>query len=155
MKKLILAAILFPSLLLAQSPSPVLVPGPGATVHVTPPSDALPDNYQLTLTITGKDTEPVEVSVTVASPTFLTAVAEQDLTFGGTVAVEESGAIFVTYSLGWQVAIVQPKNPLQQYKSSNVQGSVRLKLGEEVQIIRAGARTARLSIKKLEPPKGK
>jgi hypothetical protein len=37
-----------------------------------------------------------------------------------------------------------------QIKTSATQGSVRLKLGEEVQIIRAGTRAARLSIKKLE-----
>ena len=42
-----------------------------------------------------------------------------------------------------------------QFQASQTQGSVRLKLGEVVQIIRAGARTARLSIKKLETSKSK
>ena len=50
--------------------------------------------------------------------------------------------------LGWETPI-NTGNAIQ-YKTSSTQGSVRLKLGEEVNIIRAGTRTARISIKKLE-----
>ena len=151
MKHLILAAILFPPLLLAQSQPPI----PIRTLQRVSqtPTDALPNNYQVALTITDKDGQPVELSVVVASTQFTTSLGEQGLTFSGTIVVEDSGSIIISYALGWESPITVGTNT--QYKTSATQGSVRLKLGEEVQIIRAATRTARLSIKKLEASKPK
>ena len=168
MKRLILAAILLPSVLLAQTP-----PGQpqdqesrdavmakalktrnailAAQQPSRPADGTLSDNYQVTLTVTEKDAQPIEVSLVVASPAFGTVLNNpgQTLTFNGTVTVEDSG-ILLAYQLGCTNS-TSPEN--QQVRASQSSGSVRLKLGEEVQILRAGSRTARLSIKKLEPAK--
>ena len=151
MKLLLLATILLPSILIAQIPQPM--PMRPVVQRGTPvPTDALPENYQVTLTITDKDGQPVEVSVVVASTRFTALLGEQHLTFEGTVLVEDSG-IVIAYALGWET--LSPVAEGIQSRSSSMQGSVRLQLGEEVQIIRAGTRVARLSIKKLEPAKPK
>ena len=155
MKHLILAATLFPSLLFAQIPqSPPRQPRPPSpTATFQTPADTLPDNYQVTLTIADKDAPPAEVSIVVASTNFSASLGEPALNFSGTVAVEDSGAIVISYTLGWTTTIAVGNNT--QQNTSGTQGSVRLKVGEEVQIIRAGTRTARLSIKKLEAGKAK
>ncbi len=154
MKRIFLAAILLATALFAQVPQvpglrPPLPRGPLAQA----PANMLPDNYQVALTITDKDAQPVEVSVVVASTQFTAALGELGLTFSGSVEIEDSGAIMVNYALGWETPINTGNNI--QYKTSSTQGSVRLKLGEEVNIIRAGTRTARISIKKLEAPPAK
>jgi len=115
--------------------------------------ETLPDNYQVTLTITDKEGQPLEVSVVVASSGFTASLGEQNLNFNGSVTVEEAGIIII-YSLGWQTPVTTGNGNLQ-FNSSTMQGSVRLKLGEEVPIIRAGSKMAKLSIKKLEPSKSK
>jgi hypothetical protein len=164
MKHLILASILLPSLLMAQPPQPIPV-RPQPQRFAQAPADALPDNYQVTLNIADKDGQPVEVSVVVASTEFNASMSELNLTFSGNVTVDEAGSILIAYALSWQTQIVTSNNndptPMApgtgniRYQSSEAQGSVRLKLGEEAQIIRAGTRTARLSIKKLEMTKAK
>ena len=153
MKHLIFAAILFPSLLVAQTQQPVPMRPPQPR-GLQVPADALPDNYQVTLIITDKDGQPVEVSVVVASTQFVASLGEQNLNFSGTLSIEEAGGIVVAYQLGWQTPVPAGNNSIQ-YQTSSTQGSVRLKLGEEVQIIRAGTRTAKISIKKLEASKPK
>lgn len=150
MKHLLFIAVLVPSLLIAQSAPP------GANRIAVRPSLQTPgkefaDNYQLTLIVTDKDGQPVEISVVVASAQFVAALGEPSLSFAGTLTVEEAGGILVNYTLGWETLITVGNGA--QYKSSRTEGSVRLKLGEEVQILRAGARTARLSIKKLDGAK--
>ncbi len=116
-------------------------------------SEMLPDNYQVTLNITDKDGAPLEISVVVASSQFTTMLGEQNLSFGGNVKVEEAGGIVIAYDLDWQTPVGVAGST--QYLPSRMHGSVRLKLGEEVQIIRAGTRSARLSIQKLDAVKGK
>ena len=154
MKHILLAIILLPSIVLAHSPPPE---APGGDIHQRfgPQSTtkSLPDNYQVTLTITDNDVQPLELSVVVASPQFTASLGEYNLNFTGSVTVEENG-IIITYGLGWHTP--EPTvNGSTPFKRSTMQGSVRLKLGEEVQIIRAGSRMARLSIKKLEASKPK
>ncbi len=152
MKYLLLAALLIPSLLAAQLP--MASPSAPLVRRAQPNPEILSDNYQITLIITDKDAQPTEVSVVVASSQFSASLGELDLNFTGSVIVEETGSLVVTYQLGWET-LVPAGEKNTQYKSSATQGSVRLKLGEEVQIIRAGARTARLSVKKLEASKAK
>jgi hypothetical protein len=148
MKRFLLAALVIPSAILAQPP--FANPRPQGFNSQTP-GVALADNYQVTLTLTDKNDPPLEVSVVVASSQFTAVHGEQHLNFNGSVTVEESGAIVVAYSLGWQTPVPAGNGNIQ----SSTQGSVRLKLGEEVQIIRAGTRIARLSIKKLDASKPK
>jgi hypothetical protein len=154
MKRILLVALLLPVVLMAQLPQPQLaVPGrlpqpPG----YRSPAETLPDNYQVTLNLADKDGTSLEISVVIASSQFNATLGEQNLNFSGTVTVEESGSIVIAYGLGWQTPVPSGSGSTQ-YQSSSTQGSVRLKLGEEVQIIRAGTRTARLSIKRLEPAK--
>ena len=158
MKSLLLAVLILPSILVAQSSPPVAAPqfppNQRRLIRSQAPSDALPDNYQIMLTVTDKDGQPLEISVVVASTQFSATLGEQNLSFSGSFAVEESGSIVVAYVLGWQTAITSNGGNTQYYPSS-AQGSVRLTLGEEIQIIRAGPRIAKLSIKKLEPSKPK
>ena len=156
MKYILLAAILLPSVLIAQSPPPPqrfpvrqVQPGQAQT-----PTDALPDNYQVTLTITDKEGQPMEVSVVIASTRFNVSLGEQGLTLQGAATVEESGSIVIEYALGWTTSFPSANNQAE-FRQSTTTGSVRLKLGEEVQIIKAGSRVARLSIKKLEASKPK
>jgi hypothetical protein len=152
MKHIVFASLLLPSLLVAQAPQPI----PIRQIQPRAPqtaSDALPDNYQVTLTIADKDGQPIEVSVVVASTQFNASLGEPSLAFSGTISIEESSGIIIAYALAWETPITVGNNT--QYKTSSTQGSVRLKLGEEVQIIRAGTRTARLSIKKLDVVKPK
>jgi hypothetical protein len=158
MKLILLSALLLPAVLMAQAPQPG---APAMRQRIIPPqgsgaqqsSEMLPDNYQITLNITDKDGAPLELSVVVASAQFNAMFGEQSLGFGGYVKVEESGSIMVNYSLDWQTTVGGAGS--MQYVPSRMQGSVRLKLGEEVQIIRAGTRSARLSIQKLDAVKGK
>lgn len=157
MKLIVLSALLLPAVLMAEALQPTV---PGGRRVVMPQgsgalqsSELLPDNYQITLNITDKDGTPLELSVVVASTQFTAMFGEQSLGFSGHVKVEESGSIMVTYSLDWQTPVGGAGTT--QFVSSRMQGSVRLKLGEEVQIIRAGTRSARLSIQKLDAVKGK
>lgn len=157
MKLIVLSALLLPAVLMAQAPQPApptsqrrLMVSQGGGAQQS--SELLPDNYQVTLNITDKDGTPLELSVVVASAQFTAMFGEQSLGFGGYVKVEESGSLLVSYDLNWQTPAGGPGST--QYVSSRMQGSVRLKLGEEVQIIRAGTRSARLSIQKLDAVKG-
>lgn len=99
--------------------------------------------------------QPLEVSVVVASTRFEASLGNPALNFSGTVTVEESGKIVIAYGLGWETPILDANGKAVQFRASSTQGSVRLGVGEEIQIIRAGPRVARLSIKKLEPAKSK
>ena len=148
MKLLFLAAILLAPVLCAQSPVSIPAP-PEPRRRIDSPSETLADNYQVTLTITDKEAPPIEIAVVVASTRFTASLAEQSLSFSGTLTVQESG-VFVTYVLGWDTAVPAGKDTVQ-LRSSSAQGSVRLKLSEEIQIIRAGPRAAVLSVRKLEP----
>jgi len=109
----------------------------------------LPDNYQLTLTVSDDQGKPLELSVVTASRRFEASLGEEgDLRFAGTLAQGDSDAMLVSYSLGWATEMNQGQRV--QSKSSAITGSVRLKMGEEVPIFRAGNRIIRLSIKKLQ-----
>ena len=115
-----------------------------------PAEEALKENYQLCLTITDKEKEPVEISIVVASSPFSATYGEENITFSGNVAAIEA-EILISYAIRWEPAgKTLPNGPSS---ASNAQGSVRLKLGEDVQIVRTGTRVARLSMKKLEPGK--
>ena len=153
MKQIILAAILLPCFLFAQTPQPIQVRTAGSPSNQTS-GDALPENYQLTLSITDKDGKPVEVSIVVASTRFTAALGEVGLQFAGSVVVEDSGSLLITYQLGWETPFPTGKDTVQ-FKPSTAQGSVRLKVGEDIQIISAGTRNAHLSLKKPDSSKVK
>lgn len=121
------------------------------------PATTLPNNYQIMLTITDKDGQPTEVSVVVASARFTATVGEQSLNFQGFITVEEAGTAVIEYALGWDFPrLPDAGNPQQNRQTAtSMTGSVRLKVGEEVQIIKAASRVARLSIKALGTPDAK
>lgn len=178
---LIATVLLLPAMLLAQEPQPSAPqPPPSSQAQSVPPgirgrrmirtsdegpngpikvirqsdqADVLPDNYQLTLTATEKDLPTVEVSVVTASSSFNVTAGDMNLTFGGSVSpAEEPESILIRFELGWAKPMTGNNG---QYVSSNARGSVRLKPGQEIQILRSGDRVVRLSIKKLEPLKAK
>lgn len=156
MKLFLLAVILFPAVLVAQTAQPLPRFPVGAIQPGQPPvpSDTLPDNYRVTLIITDKDGQPAEVSVVIASTRFHTLLGEQGLDFDGVLTVEESGSVHIQYALGWATSF-QNANGTTDSRQSTTTGSVRMKLGEEIQILRAGPRVAKLSINKLEASKSK
>jgi hypothetical protein len=110
--------------------------------------EPLPDNYQVILTMTDKDGQPQELSLVSETTNFSATLGEQDLTFNGTLAVDENGLIHVRYTLGWETALVN--NGSTNYKSTSITGSARLKSGQEMIVFHTGTRTAKLSVKKLE-----
>jgi hypothetical protein len=167
MKTLLIAAFLVPFLLLAQDapqplparplpqPQPIrqrVVSQPG--MPMVPTGEVLADNYELRLTITDKDVEPLEVTLVVASPQFKAVVTDKNLNFSGTLAVEESGELMIGYAIGWETPFSGAGGNVQ-FRTSSMTGSVRLKAGDEVQILRAGTHATRLAIRKVEPAKAK
>lgn len=154
MKYLLLAVVILPSVLLAQVPQPIQARPTVLPRVQAAPSEALPDNYQVTLTMNSEGEQPLEVSVVVASTRFEASLGSPALNFSGTVTVEESGKVIIAYLLGWETPVVDG-DKVVQFRPASTQGSVRLGVGEEIQIIRAGPRVARLSIKKLEPTKSR
>ncbi len=157
MKLTLFFALLISSVILAQqAPAPVV---PQRRVLVQPPAQgakSLSDNYQINLRLTNKDEAPVDVSVVAASNQFSVSFGEQNLSFSGYLSVDEDGTLFVSYSLGWEAQIAGGNNNnAVRYQSSSAGGSVRLKPGEEIQILQVGSRVARLSILKLEATKAK
>src|SRR6187551_2402050 len=110
MKYLILvAAILFPSLVLGQAKIPRVIRSiqqPQGQAQ----EETLPENYQLNLAVADKDAQPLELSVAVASTRFNAALSEQGVTFSGTITVEESGSFMIAYVLGWQTTVAAEGN---------------------------------------------
>lgn len=169
MKTLLIAVLLAPSLLLSQE-TPPTAPVPARPVAQPQPvrqrvlsqpgmpmaqtGEVLTDNYELRLTITDKDAEPLEVTLIVASSQFKAVVTEKNLNFSGTLTVEESGGLLIGYAIGWETPYPAGGGNVQ-FRTSSMTGSVRLKSGEEVQILRAGTHTTRLSIREVEPAKAK
>jgi hypothetical protein len=149
----ILAAILLPCALFAEKPLPDQIPARNgwktSHVHEISPSP-LPDNYQVTLTCTQKNGELAEVAIVIAGTHFSATLMEPKLLLDGRVTIEDSGEITLNYTLGWDT-----REPSQTMRGSYtidpcmIAGSVRLKLGQEVQVFRAGGHMMRLSIKKL------
>jgi len=162
MKRTLVALLMIPSLLSAQSPA---VPAPPARplrqLAVPAPSpnsegsqnDSLPDNYQLTLISSDDQGKALELSVVTASPRFDVMLGEMGLRFSGNLKSDDSGAMLVSYALGWESEIRQEQSV--RSTSSSTSGSVHVKMGEEVPIFRTGNRTIRLSIKKLQEPAAK
>jgi hypothetical protein len=153
MKHLFLTTLLLPTLAFAQAlpARRALVPGQPPMPGIQPAQNAsepFPNNYQINLAITDKDSPPVELSVVVVSSPFNVSLGEQNVTFTGSMLLEDGGTLLVQYGLGWQTAVNLPNNNVT-YHSTSSQGSVRIKPGEEVEIFRAGTRVAKLVIKKL------
>ena len=110
------------------------------------------ENYALVLTISENKATVTEIELIVASPSFQATVGENRLSFSGSISIADADSAVVTFQLGWQTPLASGKDSTQLVPS-NMQGSVRLKMGDEVQLMRAGSRSARLSIKRLEPRK--
>jgi hypothetical protein len=112
----------------------------------------LTENLQVLLTLSDKDAPPVEISVLTAGTNFTASVADLGLNFTGTIALDEAGTFSLAYSLAWEPAMQQLAGGPPQTKQTTTTGNILAKTGEEVQIFRAGSRTARLVLKKTEAP---
>ena len=107
-------------------------------------------NYLLKLKVADKDQPVFELSLVVATEQFSTNTVEPSLTFAGTIEPLADEAILVRYTLGIESALQVPGGPPGlQYRTANVQASVRLHPGESIQIFKSGTRTYELSVELL------
>ena len=148
-------------LVLAQTAPPL----PARATVSQPGNDSakpLPENYQLTLNVTEKDKPATELSMIIATADFKAETAEPSMTFTGTLTPEESGAIIVRYGLGVQVAVNSEPSPVPspgfvgpprvgatQFKNIAAQASVRVRLGEPLNILNTANRVFTLTVSLL------
>ena len=98
----------------------------------------------------------------VATSQFKADALDPTMTIVGTLAPEEGGTMLVRYQMGTEIAVPtqtltapsasgQPVTTASsiQYKSSSVQASVRLRIGEPVQILKSGTRSYQLTVSRL------
>ena len=162
MKTLIITLCLISTVAFAQIPTlPRRVP-PQAPQGANETSDALPENYVLKLIVSDKDQQITELSVVVATAMFRADTFDPTMTLAGTLAPEDNGSILVRYTLGTEIAVptqtlTTPSAAGQavttassiQYKSGSVQASVRLHVGEPIQILKSGTRSYQLTVSRL------
>ena len=162
------------ALLPASSPAQTDVPRPAAPVEplrqrvrtITAAesgqavSENLDGNYQVNLTFSDKDGTSMEISVVTALRTFSTSLGEYPLTLAGTLSVQADGTVLCAYTMQWAHPAAEGNaagaipGMVSQSKNSTVQGSARVTPGKDVEIFRAGTRSAKLSVKKLDAPDG-
>ena len=127
-------------------PVPISTPEPGGGGKV------LPENLQLKLIVTEKEQQIGEISCVVATTQFSTNAADPLIGFSGTIVPEEGGTFLVRYVLS-QLFVTENRG------SSNTTStaSVRLQLGEPIQILKLGNYTYQLTVSRLAeaPKKGK
>jgi len=153
MKYLLFVSLFLFSALIAQESQSGKAPQK-STANLRSTDETLPKNYEVTLNFVDEDGQPIEVAFIVASKQFNVTLGEQNLSFSGTVNVEDSENIVVAYVLEWKTAI-SASNGDAQLVSSAAKNSVHVKLGEEIQIVRVGSRIARLSIKEQNASKAR
>ncbi len=121
------------------------------------PVESVFENYVVTLTLTDKEQKTSELSLVVASADFKTDFPDTQSninSFVGTLTPEEGDTVSIRYTLGGQLAVsVSPGNV--QYRTIATQTTVRLKLGEPVQILKSDARTCTLRISRLSDQQAK
>lgn len=120
---------------------------PGATPAPAPP---LPENYLLTLTVSNGGQVAAELALLIATAEFSASFPDAKPavnSFSGTVSLENNGSAVVRYTLNVEISI-RPFGPNPQSKSSVTQSSVRLLLGQPVQILKTDARTYQLTMTK-------
>lgn len=150
MKSILLTVLSIGATLSAQQSAPIPPPPAPPTLSANPQgvTNVFQDNYALVLTITDNKAVPTEIELLVASPSFQATIGEHYLSFAGTISIVDAESAVIAFQLGWQTPVQIGKDSTQLVPS-NMQGSVRLKMGDEIQVMRAGSRSARLSIKKL------
>jgi hypothetical protein len=159
MKTLIIALCLTSAIVFAQTPTRPTRALPQAASET---GDVLPENYLLKLTVNDKDQQITELSVVIATTQFKADTFDPTMTITGALTPEEDGSILVRYALGTEIAVPsqtatmpspsgQPVTTVSsiQYKTGSVQASVRLRLGEPVQILKSGTRSYQLTVSHL------
>ena len=134
--------------------------------------EPLPMNYLLTLNASENDQPLAELSLVVATTDFTTdfihpigalatVTVPTNLTFTGTLSVQEDGSVLVRYALSCEVAVPtntqttkspngeQVTSSSIQYKRSSTQASAKLRLNESLQILKSGTRTYRLTVSRI------
>lgn len=146
MKPLLATLFLVSTFAVAQTPEP---PRP---VILRPVSqipnetgDPLPQNYFLRLIVNDKDQQIEELSL-VFSSTEMNA-KNSDLTFRGTFAPEENGTMLVRFRLIAGARIAGTNGSTERIEATGeAQTSVRVRIGEPIEIMRNGTKTYRLII---------
>jgi hypothetical protein len=119
---------------------------------------SLAENYVVTLTVTEKGQPASELSLVVSSADFKTDFADSKFnvsTFVGTLTPEEGDAVSIRYVLGTQLTVPVEGSTSVQYKNLSVQASVRLKLGDPVQIYKSDTRVCTLRVERLSQQQAK
>ena len=150
------------SFLSAQTPaSPVQVPPPQQQAQQRPmrivqnqngtssSGESLGANYQISLSVTAKGAEPLEISLVTESSLFSASGGDPDLNFQGSLVAQESGKMVVTYNVSWQTKVDQANGNFT-WKASLARGSVSIASGESIQIFTLAGKTAKLTLVKLE-----
>jgi hypothetical protein len=144
MKLILPLLLLFPSLLFAE-PSP-------RTPRILSPTDsgitALPENYQITLQLIGRETSPIEICLAVGSPAFRALFEEHGIEFSGSLELAAGNTVLLNWTLSWETHLNSGTSTL--IKKSSAHGTVRLDLGKPVVLYRMGKQSANVAIQRLE-----
>ena len=162
MKAILAALCLIPAFALAQTPQPPVPPQPQPRLQRMPANPesvqaekVLPENLQLKLVVTEKEQQIAELSCVTAVTQFEVSSGDPMITLAGTITPEEGGSILIHCALGSSIKVSEGNNT--SYVGASYKSSVRLKLGEPVQIAKLGTRTYQLTVSRLAEPakKGK
>jgi hypothetical protein len=133
---------------------PRRLPVPMVSASAENGAEFLPDNYLVRLVVAEKDQEKTELSVVVATTTqFNASAVDTTLSFIGMLVPQENGVINVRYTLNIQVPVTEGSS--NSFRSSACSSSVRMRLGETVQIFKSGAMSYKLTVSKLAADKEK
>lgn len=110
-------------------------------------SEVLADNYLITLAISDKDKQVTEISLVSATTNFSMTTGAPRITFSGVIAPDDQGGALVRYGLGINILVYEGNNVRDQ--DSTVQASVRVRLGEPVQILKSGTQVFTLTVARL------
>jgi len=157
MKTLIAVLCLVSTVAFSQAPSaprrrdavpPNLAPNCSAPPQGDTANEALPENYLLTLVVSDKDKVTTELSLVVATADFIVTAGDPRISFSGRIAPDDQGNnILIRYSLGTSVAVQNGNST--EYRDSTAQASVKVRLGEPIQILKSGTQTYKLTISRL------
>jgi hypothetical protein len=149
MKPLIAILCLISTVAFAQNPPTIARP---LNMVLPPnekaPGEALPENYLLTLVVSEKDQVLTELSIVLATTDFNVAVADPVINFSGILTSDDKEGMLVRYTLNTQVAISE-KEVAKYFRNGSVQASVKVRVGEPLQIFKSGTQTYKLTISRL------
>lgn len=153
-RQLLAISLLSASFLQAEPPTRLLQPQP--LLEKAGTKTPLQENHQITLAFTARDGSPLELSFTTGVPFFTARLEEHGINFSGTLESVSGNTAILGYTLTWETPVTLERpaiGPVTNviYKKSSLEGSVRLELGKELVLFRAGKQSAHVSVLRLEP----